>query len=221
MANTTSPRQLALDDIEFAYTHAPASRVEVLVGQSLTVEPGQVVVVAGRSGSGKTTLLKIACGLLRPDGGEIRWGDVNLRSLDDDGWADWRRNQVGVVPQGGGLIDFLTAAENVSIAGFGSRGSQNASRVAGLLHDVGLDGRSRHMPAELSAGEQQRVALGRALYNDPLLLLADEPTANLDRRNADAVIDLILGLSQNRRSILVASHDPALIECADHVLELD
>lgn len=219
--DTTDSHQLALEHIEFAYEHAAGSRIQVLRDLSLTAEPGQVVVVAGRSGSGKTTLLKIACGLMRPDKGKIRWGDLDIGSLDDDGAAQWRRSQVGIMPQGGGLIDFLTASENISMASFGAAHSGNVSRVKELLGDVGLVERSRHMPAELSAGEQQRVALARALYNHPRLLVADEPTANLDRSNADAVVQLLIGLKQVGRSILVASHDPALIESGDYVLELD
>lgn len=218
---TATPLPLMLEAIDFSYTHATGGRVDVLAGQDLAVEPGQVTVVAGRSGSGKTTLLKIACGLLSPDHGEVRWGDIRLDSLGEDKLADWRRAHTGIVSQGGGLIDFLTAAENVAIAGFGNRNGQPQERVEELLEHVGLAGRDRHVPDQLSAGEQQRVALARALFNDPVLLVADEPTANLDRRNADAVINLLAGLSRSDRSILVASHDPTMIEAADHLVELD
>jgi len=217
---TTTATTLRLREVTFAYRAGTPDEVRVLDGVDLEVAPGLLTVVAGRSGSGKTTLLRIASGLILPSSGEVRWGYVALQDLDEDGRARWRRENVGMATQGGGLIDNLTAVENVLLPGIGRRERGDVERGAGLLSRVRLAHRTRHFPGQLSTGEQQRVSIARALYNDPGLLIADEPTANLDRGNADDVAGLLVALAADR-AVLVATHDSELIERADTLLTLD
>ncbi|MFI5254124.1 MAG: ABC transporter ATP-binding protein [Candidatus Limnocylindrales bacterium] len=195
--------------------------LRVLDGISLTVLAGELVLVAGRSGSGKTTLLSIAAGLLRPTVGEVRWSAASLNGMSMDALARLRGTGIGVVFQNGALIDTLTAAENVALAAVprGLRTSRNRARE--LLADQGLSARADHFPSHLSGGEQQRVALARALFADPPLLIVDEPTANLDRRSADALIRLLRRQAIDGRGLLVASHDAHLIREANRVIQLE
>ncbi|MBI2762264.1 MAG: ATP-binding cassette domain-containing protein [Chloroflexi bacterium] len=186
----------------------------------LAVERGALVVAAGRSGSGKTTLLHIAAGLLRPTAGEVHWADVALDDLDDDGLAALRGRSVGIVFQGAALIDTLTAAENVALQAVPSGVRDGCDRALELLGRQGLAARARHFPGHLSGGEQQRVALARALYADPPLLIVDEPTANLDRRSAEAVTRQLQSLAEDGHGLLVASHDTHVISIATRVLDL-
>jgi ABC-type lipoprotein export system ATPase subunit len=196
--------------------------VRVLDGVNLSVRPGELIGLAGRSGSGKTTLIRIAAGLQRPTEGEVRWNGSSIASLSDDALAQRRGHQLGIVFQGGALIESLTAAENVALAGVAS-GVRRPDRelVMRLLHLVGLEERARNFPAQLSGGEQQRVALARGLFHDPPLLLVDEPTANLDRATGDALIGLLRQVAAAQRSLLVASHDPHLLAVADRVISTE
>lgn len=182
----------------------------------------ELVVVAGRSGSGKTTLLNIAAALLAPSSGTVCWGDAELGPLAPSAIAALRARLVGVVFQGAALIDSLTAAENVALPALPrGRDADGRQRALDLLALVGLPARSGHLPRQLSGGERQRTAVARALFNDPPLLLIDEPTANLDRASADALIDLLAGLAADGKGLLVASHDEHLIRRADRVLWLE
>ncbi len=212
---------LELNDIGFAYPPViEDDLVNVLVGIDLDVAERGLTILAGRSGSGKTTLLRIAIGLLAPTSGSIKWYGEPIHDLSDGKRTQWRRENVGVVLQGGGLIETLTAAENVALSEFGDRPAHDArQRTVGLLETTGVGHRATHLPTQLSTGEQQRVAVARALYADPPLVVADEPTANLDRNNADSIIALFKGLAVDR-AVLVASHDPALIAEADTLLML-
>lgn len=218
---TTATRiGLKLRSVTFAFRSGTPDEVPVLDDVDLEVPPGVVTVVAGRSGSGKTTLLRISAGLALPSSGEVRWGYVAVHDLDDTARARWRRENVGMATQGGGLIDNLTAGENVALPALGAKEGVDSEKVAALLSQVRLAHRSSHFPSQLSTGEQQRVAIARALYNDPGLLIADEPTANLDRSNANDVADTLWRFAQDR-AVLVATHDPALIDRADRLLTLD
>jgi len=195
--------------------------VPVLHGIDLDVAAGELVVVAGRSGSGKTTLINIAAGLLRPTAGSIRWSGTEIGGLNPDALARLRGSSIGIVFQNSALIETLTAAENVAVAGvpLGRRGG--GPRTAQLLEELGVGARARHFPAHLSGGEQQRVAIARALFGDPALLLVDEPTANLDRRTADEVIGILRSLADRGRGLLVASHDKHAMDVAARVVELE
>jgi putative ABC transport system ATP-binding protein len=212
---------LALDSVAMTYPTSDGT-IELFRNLTLAVWPGELVAVVGRSGSGKTTLLRIASAMLRPVAGSVRWNGELVDHVDDGRLVAWRAGHLGIVFQGAALIDTLTAAENVAIAAIPSRArGVMPLDPHDLLGKVGVSNRSRHFPRQLSGGEQQRVALARALFSDPPLLIVDEPTANLDRRSADEVIELLGSLARDGRGLLVASHDPHLVGVADRVIELE
>ena len=184
---------------------------------------GRLLVVRGRSGSGKTTLLNLLSGLDRPDAGTVHLGDVEVSALPEDALVQLRRRRVGVVFQTFGLVPILSAAENVGVPLRLVRTprAERDARVAELLELVGLAGHANQRPHELSGGQQQRVAIARALVAGPALLIADEPTGQLDSRTGAAVMDLLHGLVHDRGlTAVVATHDPALVDLADEVVDL-
>jgi putative ABC transport system ATP-binding protein len=199
------------------------SVVHALRGIDLRVGRGQIVAIKGRSGSGKTTLLNLIGGLDRPTSGRVYFDGAEVSAMPESDLIDLRRNKVGFIFQAFGLIPILTAAENVEIplrlamANVGQR----EERVRVLLELVGLGERANHRPHELSGGEQQRVAIARALANAPALLLADEPTGQLDTNTGRSIMILIRALVQSEGvTAIVATHDPILIDLADRVMEL-
>jgi putative ABC transport system ATP-binding protein len=200
-----------------------AGRVEALAGIDLDVAPGEFLALTGPSGSGKSTLLHLIAGLDEPDGGLVWVGGTDLAGLDEDGRALMRREKIGIVFQSFNLLDVFTAEENVALplalAGCPSRAA--SLRSAAALDRVGLGHRRAHRPAELSGGEQQRVAVARALVIEPVLLLADEPTGSLDSDAAARVIDLLRGLAdERRRAIVLVTHDPAQAARADREVRM-
>jgi putative ABC transport system ATP-binding protein len=203
---------------------AGRTRREALRGVDLAVARGELLVVYGRSGAGKTTLLNLLGGVDRPTAGTVLVEGVDLAALDDDRLAALRRDRVGFVFQTFGLVPVLTASENVEVP-FRLRRAEpgeRTRRVAELLERVGLAGRARHFPDQLSGGEQQRVAIARALANEPALLLADEPTAQLDSTNGTAVVALLRDLVRSGgATAVVTTHDPLVVEAADRVVHLD
>ena len=212
-----------LEDVSMTFASARHDApVEVLSGISLSVRPGELACVAGRSGSGKSTLLAIAASLLRPTTGVVRWLGSDVTSMSEDARRAWRRDNVGLVFQSGGLIDSLTAIENVALAAI-PRSVNGGVRDRALLAlgIVGIADRGEAFPGQLSGGEQQRVGIARALFSQPSLLIVDEPTANLDRKTADDIIGLLVNLSNDGAGILVATHDGHLIDRATRVLELE
>lgn len=224
VADVTQSRlpALALSDVTMEYTNAVGEPLRVVSSLSFTLEPGRMVCLAGRSGSGKTTVISIAAGLLRPTAGTIRWGELNLADLADDDVTRERGRRIGVVFQNAALIASLRAGENVALAGMVEPATTGvAERVAELMDSVGLPERGHHFPAELSGGEQQRVALARALYREPPLLLADEPTASLDRATADDIVALLVALRDDGQAVLVATHDETLVAAADLTIRMD
>ncbi len=213
---------LRLDGIVRTFTPA-GNRIEVLRGASLEVAPGEMVALVGPSGAGKSTLLHIAGLLERPDGGQVVIDGRRCDTLSDVERTELRRRAVGFVYQFHHLLPEFSALENVAmpqiIAGASKR--QAAERAAELLDRVRLSARATHRPARLSGGEQQRVAIARALANAPKLLLADEPTGNLDHKTADEVFDLLLKLIHDSRTgAVVATHNLDLAARMDRVLEL-
>jgi putative ABC transport system ATP-binding protein len=200
-----------------------ADSVDALRRVTLTLPRRCLCVVHGRSGSGKTTLLNMIGGLDRPTEGRVVVDGTEVSSLTEKELVDYRRETVGFVFQAFGLIPILTAAENVEIPLRLRRVDppDREARVHDLLQLVDLAGRARHRPQELSGGEQQRVAVARALANEPRLLIADEPTAQLDSELARTVMALLRKLVDDRGvSVVVATHDPLLIGMADHVVGL-
>lgn len=217
-----TPPVLDVRDVTKTYRMGPGG-VVALAGVSIAVAEGEFVVVQGRSGSGKTTLLNVAGGLERPDGGTVTLAGVDVWGSDEDERARLRRSTVAFVFQSFGLLPLLSAEENVEVplrlAGVGS--AERTRRVAELLADVGLAGRTQHRPGELSGGEQQRVAIARALAAGPRLIIADEPTGQLDSTTGQDIIDLLLRmLRRDGTSLLFATHDPALAIRADRVLRM-
>jgi putative ABC transport system ATP-binding protein len=195
-----------------------------LRGVSFAVEAGRLVALRGRSGSGKTTLLNIVGGLDLPDSGSVRVADHEVTAMSEHERLRLRRTSVSFIFQSFGLIPILSAAENVGvplrIAGTPPR--EREDRVRLMLDIVGLGEHARQRPAELSGGQQQRVAIARALAGSPQVLLADEPTGQLDSETAKQIMRLLRAVVQSEGvTALVATHDPNLIDIADSVLELE
>lgn len=198
-----------------------ASRVHILKGISLSVARGEAVGLVGPSGSGKSTLLMAMAGLERADSGRIRIDGQDLSGLDEDALARFRGRRIGIVFQSFHLIPTMTALENVAVP-LELAGAEDAfDRARTELDAVGLGGRLDHYPAELSGGEQQRVALARALVADPAILVADEPTGNLDESTGRQIVDLLFELKERRGATLVlVTHDPGLAARCDRTIRL-
>jgi putative ABC transport system ATP-binding protein len=195
--------------------------VHVLTDVSLDVPAGQFLAIAGPSGSGKSTLLGLIAGLDQPTAGQIEVAGVDVTALDEDGLARFRRDHVGYVFQSFHLLPTLTAQENVAVPLELAGDAGAAERAAALLAEVGLAERAHHYPVQLSGGEQQRVAVARAMARRPALLLADEPTGNLDSATGKQIIELLVGLNRRLGSTLVlVTHDAALAAHADRVVTL-
>jgi putative ABC transport system ATP-binding protein len=200
-----------------------SAQVPALRGVSLAIEPAALVALAGPSGSGKSTLLNLLGCLDRPDAGEIHLGDLRVSHLPAAALNHLRRQRLGFIFQSFNLIPVLTAYENVEypLLLAGVNGPERRARVGDLLDGVGLEGKHRRRPHELSGGERQRVAIARALVNRPALVLADEPTANLDSATGGAVLDLMDDLRDRLGvAFLFASHDPRVLERMDRVIPL-
>jgi putative ABC transport system ATP-binding protein len=203
----------ALIDVrDLSFTVASqAGEVNILRGITLAVAAGEAVGVVGPSGSGKSTLMMLLGGLDRPTGGTVRVAGHDLGALDEDALARFRRDHVGIVFQSFHLVPTMTAEENVAIPLEFARARDVFSRARAALESVGLGHRLRHYPAELSGGEQQRVALARAFVAEPALLLADEPTGNLDQATGAQVIELLFGLrARHGTTLVLITHDPDL-----------
>jgi putative ABC transport system ATP-binding protein len=197
--------------------------VHALRGIDLAVARGELVAVRGRSGSGKTTLLNLLGGLDRPTSGTVVLDGTEVSALDERGLINLRRHAVAYVFQGFGLLPFLSAAENVELPLRLVRAEPRArdQHVGQLLDLVGLGHRGRHRPHELSGGEQQRVAIARALANRPKLLLADEPTGQLDSETGRTIMALLRDVVRAEGvTAVVATHDPLMLDVADRVIEL-
>jgi putative ABC transport system ATP-binding protein len=197
--------------------------VHALQGVDLRFAAGRLTVVHGRSGSGKTTLLNLLGGLDRPTSGRVWVDGAEISSLGENDLVGLRREKIGFVFQSFGLVPILSAAENVEVPLrlHNTEPGERTERVAELLNLVGLAGRAKHRPYELSGGEQQRVAIVRALANRPKLLIADEPTGQLDSANARTIMEVIRSLVRSEGvSAIVATHDPLLLDVADTVVEL-
>jgi len=198
--------------------------VQALRGLSVAINEGELVSIIGPSGSGKTTLLNIIGGLDQATAGTVQVGDINVTSLEHSKLVDFRRRTVGHIFQSLNLIPTLSAAENVELAMMAlgaSRGSRR-ERVKQLLDVMGLTERGKHKPDELSGGEQQRVAIAAALANDAPVLLADEPTGELDSANAKVIVDYLLKVNRELgKTIVMVTHDPTVARAADRILKIE
>ncbi|WP_405189962.1 ABC transporter ATP-binding protein [Streptomyces anulatus] len=213
---------VTVEDLHRSYGSGAAA-VHALRGVSFEIPRGELVALKGRSGSGKTTLLNLVGGLDTPDGGRITVDSTELSGLGEKGLLELRRDRVGFIFQSFGLIPILTAAENVGVPLRLRRAdpAERDERVALLLSLVGLADHAEQRPGELSGGQQQRVAIARALANRPALLIADEPTGQLDAETGLAVMELLRAVVRSENvTALVATHDPQLLGLADRVLEL-
>jgi len=212
---------LRMDGVSKNYNHR-SQTVAALRGASVHIPEGDYVSVVGPSGSGKSTLLLILGGMLSPTEGRVYLNGQSLYDLTPDGRAAIRKRNIGFVFQTFNLVPYLSALENVQIPLFlaGIDGSAQTGRATELLERVGLGDRLDHKPSELSVGQQQRVALARVLANDPKVILADEPTGNLDPDTTQEVIAFFDELNQEGRTIVMVTHDPAAAGKARQTLRL-
>jgi len=196
--------------------------VRPIDGLDLDVAAGSLVILLGPSGCGKTTLLSCLGGILRPQGGAIKFGDVDVTALDARGLSTYRRETVGIVFQAFNLVPSLSALENVMVPmhAAGIPRKEARKRAEALLTRVGLQDRMTHHPRDLSGGQQQRVAVARAIALDPPLVLADEPTAHLDFIQVEEVLRIIRELASGDRMVVVATHDSRILPLADRIVEL-
>jgi len=208
-------------ELSRSYTMGRES-VVALDGVDLEVPPGSFAAVLGPSGSGKSTLLHLLGGLDRPTAGSIEVGDQRLEAMDENALAVFRRTTVGLIFQSFNLIPSMTALDNVGFPMQFARVSRGVrqSRAWDLLQQVGLEDRAYHRPSELSGGQQQRVAVARALVNNPQLILADEPTGNLDSLSGAQMMHLLAELHRQGRTVIVVSHDPRILRYATHTIRL-
>ena len=214
---------LTVDNVTKEYP-TPAEPLKVLRGVSLSMGSGESLAIVGPSGSGKSTLLAILGALDRPTSGTVKLGGVDPFALDDRGLAEFRRDRVGFVFQDHHLLPQLSVLENVLVPllADGKPTSDEIDRARILLDRVGLAERTTHRPAELSGGERQRVAIARALVRSPALVLADEPTGNLDSTTADSIARLLVELPQEHQSILVVvTHSPSLAATMQQQMRID
>lgn len=213
---------IELDSVTKTYTLGQ-QRIKAVDSVSLTIQPGEFVAIMGKSGCGKTTLLGLIGGLDRPDSGRITVNGAEISQLADTELTRYRRDQVGIIFQFFNLIPILTVAENVALP-FSLQGKSEReiqARVQELLRDVDLVERQAHYPHEISGGEMQRVAIARALINQPRLVLADEPTGNLDSRTGHQVMETMARLSeQHRTTFVLATHSREAASYATRILHM-
>jgi putative ABC transport system ATP-binding protein len=221
-ARAASPARDQIIRVEHVKKHY--GDVEILKGVDLTVSVGQFTAIMGKSGSGKSTLLGVIAGLERPDEGDVFIMGQKLDGMSDQDMATLRRRSIGIVFQGFSLIPSLTALDNVLLPTFFTTGTsvgERRQRGIDLLQQVGLNERLNYHPATLSGGEQQRVAIARALVNSPSILLADEPTGNLDQETGASVLELLLDLGRTHGTgLLMVTHDPDIAAKAGNVVEM-
>ena len=220
MLDRSSPPAILLDNVHLSLGQGP-SRVHILQGVNLLIPRGEAVGLVGPSGSGKSTLLMVLAGLERADQGQVSIDGQDLLKLDEDGLARFRGRRIGIVFQSFHLIPTMTALENVAVP-LELGGKANAfERAEQELQAVGLGHRLSHYPGQLSGGEQQRVALARALAPDPAILVADEPTGNLDEATGNQIIDLLFKLKSERGATLVlVTHDLNLAKRCDRMVRI-
>ncbi len=206
------------------YHIAPGVEVQALRGLSMEVKPGEAVVIMGPSGSGKTTLLNIIGGVDKPTGGSVVVGDVSVHKLSEKQLEKYRLYMVGYIFQAYNLVPVLNVLENVELPmiAMGIPQVKRRKRALWLIKQVGLEDRIEHRPSELSGGEQQRAAIAVALANDPPLILADEPTAELDTENALKITSLLLSLAREvGKTVIISTHDPRIAVRADRILRIE
>ncbi len=215
---TSSDPLIALEHVGHAFDQG---RIVALNDINLAFGEGESVAVLGPSGSGKTTLILVMCGIRTPTRGILRWKGDPVTTLRQ--WSDLRRSEIGIVFQEFNLFPTLTASENVEVAmfGMGLSSKERRRRAEEALDTVGLGRRTTHLPQELSGGERQRVAIARSIINNPALILADEPTGNLDSANASQILDLLFDLQRARGvTLIMVSHAPDLAKRCERLIKM-
>ena len=213
---------LKMENVSKSYPHR-GQVVQALDGATVHITEGDYVSIVGPSGSGKSTLLLMLGGMLSPSSGRVLLKDESIYDLTSDGRARLRKKNIGFVFQTFNLVPYLTALENVQVPMYlaGANEEAQQERASSLLERVGLGDRVDHKPAELSVGQQQRVALARMLANDPAVILADEPTGNLDPETADQIIGFFEEFNREGRTIVMVTHNPRAAARARRTLKLD
>ena len=214
---------LSSENITKSYQSTKKVKLEVLKSISVEIEANKISVIVGASGAGKSTLLHLLGGLDRPDSGSVFYEQKNIFDFNNDKLAKFRNENMGFVFQFHHLLPEFTALENISIPQMikGVSLKSATKNSLRLLEIVGLKDRAEHKPAELSGGEQQRVAVARALANDPKIIFADEPTGNLDSANSDSIHKLLFDLRDNfKKTFVIVTHNPELMKLADIILEI-
>jgi len=211
---------MALVELNQVRREFDGGRIVALHGISLTIQDGETLAIVGPSGSGKSTLMNLLCGLDHPSSGEVKFEGRPITGRLD--WRRIRQNHVGIVFQSFCLLPELTARENIEVAISGNvKDSERRARSLDLLNAVGLAERANHKPPRLSGGERQRIAIARALINRPRLVLADEPTGNLDQNTGRSVLDLLLGVVRSKGAALVMiTHEPAVASCCGRRIKI-
>lgn len=218
---------IRVEDLYKTYVDAASdditTRVEVLKGVDVEVRQGEVLAILGKSGVGKSTLLHLIGGLDRPTSGSVFFEDRNIHAYNDRQLDRFRNLEIGFIFQFHHLLPEFTALENIAIGGLIAK--KNVSETYGsageILDYVDLADRSNHYPSELSGGERQRIAIGRALINQPKVILADEPTGNLDRKTSDDILDLLWDLNERlNRTLILVTHDHGLAQRADRMVHI-
>ena len=214
---------LTANNLVKSYQNNKKVKLEVLKSVSLGIISNNISVIIGASGAGKSTLLHLLAGLDRPDSGNVLYNKLDIFKFSDDKLAHFRNKNVGLIFQFHHLLPEFTALENVAIPQMieGKSLNEATKKAKELLESVGLTERTDHKPAELSGGEQQRVAVARALANDPEVIFADEPTGNLDSANSDAIHNLIVDLRDKyNKTFVIVTHNKGLVKLADKVFEM-
>ena len=195
--------------------------VVALGGVDLFFKDGELVAIIGESGSGKTTLLNNLCGMDKPDRGSIIIDNTDITSLSQDSLAKLRRSKIGVVYQFYNLIPELNIRDNITLPVELDGGDINEGELAEIIDSVGLSGRERDFPSQLSGGQQQRVAIARALFQKPTLILADEPTGNLDEKNSEDILNLLVRLNEERKiTVIIVTHSKTVADKAKRLIAL-
>ena len=198
------------------------NKVQAIKNMNFTVEKGEFVCIVGASGSGKSTLLHLIGGMDKPTNGKVIVDGENIYSLDDNKLSAFRRRKVGFIFQSYNLIPVLTAEENINITVLLDNKKPDKKYIDGLIDTLNLSNRKNHLPNELSGGQQQRVSIARALANNPSLILADEPTGNLDRKNSQEVMELLIAtVKKFNKTLILITHDIEIANLADRVIKIE
>jgi putative ABC transport system ATP-binding protein len=212
---------LQFSDVHLQYQNGQ-NLTEVIKGISFTINQNERLAIVGKSGSGKTSLLMLMAGLEKPTSGSIEFQEEELTSYTEDQLTDFRKQNIGIVFQSFYLIPSYTALENVALSLEINFQKNALIQAEEILADLGLKDRLHHFPSQLSGGEQQRVAIARAIINKPKLILADEPTGNLDEENSQVIADLLFNVSQKyQKSLCLVTHDLELAKKCDRLMKID